>query len=128
MSTLGEFQKNIDELNMLPDSRYENIFRVFTKQGKYIYNILKTVNIDTESIPPSYYQTTKTVTESPYTFISYSAYNTTDLWWLIYIINKDILKSPIELIPGGTKLKILKIDKVRDVLDQISIMLNPPST
>jgi len=128
MSAIGEYQKNIPDLELLPDGRYENIFKIFIKEGKYVYNILKTINIDVNEIPHSFYQTTKTVTESPFTFISHSVYNTTDLWWLIYLVNKDTLRSPIELVPGGTKLRILRVDKVRDILDQISIMLNPPSS
>lgn len=128
MNPLGEYQKNIEDLDLLPDGRYENIFKIFIKEGKYVYNILKTVHIDIDDLPSSHFEQTQTITESPFTYISYAAYNTQDLWWIIYLVNKDIIKNPIELVPGGTTLRLLKIDKVRDILDQVSIMLEPPAS
>ena len=46
--TTGKYQNQIEELETLPVSRYERIFRIFTesKQGKefYFYNILNIVD------------------------------------------------------------------------------------
>ena len=127
METTGEYQKNIPDMEVMSDTKYENIFKVFLKNDKYIYNILKTVHINVEKLPNASFTVYKTPVELPWTVLSHNIYGTMDVWWLIYIINKDKFTSPLQLIPGGTSLRILNMNKIRDVIDQISLELEPPS-
>ena len=41
MSSIGQYQNQVPELEQLADGRYENIFKLFIKNNKYIYNIIK---------------------------------------------------------------------------------------
>ena len=125
MDATGAFQNSIDELENISSTRYENIFRLFTKQGKYIYNILRSINIDLNNASPDTYTISSTQFETSWTNISYQAYGTPELWWLIYITNKNVINNPVQLVPGGVPLRFIKPDKLKDVLDQITIQLNP---
>ena len=125
MDTLGLFQNDIDDLDQLGPARYENIFKVYAKGEKYIYNILRRVDIDLNSADPSTFAEAPLQIESPWTNISYHVYGTVDLWWLIYICNKDIFKNPLQMVPGGTKLRVIKTDKLQSILNEISNDLKP---
>lgn len=125
MDATGEFQNAIPDLDNLSQTRYENIFRIFTRSGKYVYNILKTINIDLLTASPETYTTTTTRFETSWTNLSYQAYGTIDMWWLIYIINKSVTANPVQLVPGGTSLKFIKPESLKEVLEQISLQLNP---
>ena len=125
MDTLGSFQNDIEDLEQLGPGRYENIFRVYAKDQKYIYNILRRVDIDLNSADPATFVEMRLKTEAPWTNISYQIYGTVDLWWLIYICNKDIFKNPLHLVPGGTMLRVIKTDKLQAILNEISSDLKP---
>ena len=112
-------------MDNIPLTRYENIFRVFEKSGKYIYNILRTINLDLSTASADSYSTTTTRYETSWTNLSHQAYGTTDLWWLIYITNKSVFSDPVQLIPGGTQITFIKPLRVKEVLEQISNQLNP---
>ena len=125
MDATGDFQNNIDDLDNLPSGRYENIFRLFMKDDKYYYNILRRVNINLSDAASETYTVSKLRFETPWTTISYRAYGTTDLWWLIYLSNKDVVSNPVDLVPGGTTLKIIKHLYLRSVIDEIESELKP---
>lgn len=121
----GQFQNEINELDQLSPARYENIFRLYVKDEKYIYNILKRVDIDLSTADPATITTTTLRSEAPWTNISYQLYGTTDLWWLVYICNKELFKNPLELVPGGTKLTVIRTDKIAMVMNEIEQDLKP---
>lgn len=125
MDAPGEFRKNIDDLEAIESGQYDNIFRMFIKDKKYYYNILKRVNIDLTTANPEVFEQTKIRFETPWTTISYRAYGTTSLWWLIYLSNPGAVKNPLELIPGGTPLKVIKPAYLRNILDEIEQELTP---
>lgn len=125
MDATGDFQNNIDDLDNLTSGRYENIFRLFMKDDKYYYNILRRVNINLSDAASETYTVSKLRFETPWTTISYRAYGTTDLWWLIYLSNKDVVSNPVDLVPGGTTLKIIKHLYLRSVIDEIESELKP---
>ena len=128
MDATGAFQNDVEELETLAETRYENIFRMFIKNEKYFFNILKKVDLDLRDADPSTYETIKTKSDAPWTSISNQIYGTMDLWWLIYTINQDKVNNPVELVPGGTQLVVITPLYVRNVLDQISTDLNPTSS
>ena len=122
---VGQFQNEINELDQLSPARYENIFRLYIKDEKFIYNILKRVDIDLSTADPATITTTTLRSEAPWTNISYQLYGTTDLWWLIYLCNKEMFKNPLNLVPGGTKLTVIRTDKIAMVMNEIEQDLKP---
>jgi hypothetical protein len=121
----GIFQKDIMELPLLDPGRYENIFRLYLKNDKYIYNVLKRVDIDISLADAETFTATSLKSEAPWTNISFQLYGTMDLWWLIYICNKDVVSNPVQLVPGGTTLKVIKSHKLRSIINEIESDLNP---
>jgi len=125
MDQLGSFQNDVEGLEQLNPGRYEQIFRVYQKDSKLFYNILRRVDIDMDAIDPQAIVDTTLKTDSPWTNISYHLYGTVDLWWLIYACNKTSFKDPLQIVPGGTKLKVIKTGKLQTVLQEIESDLKP---
>lgn len=118
---LGRKQNNIDSLPKLDDVRYENIFRVYSEDSYYFYNIMTTINfynLDSEE----YYFFYKVNRSLPWPIISYENYKTIHLWWLICITNN--IDNPTSFPTAGTVLKIIKPQYVAEVLDKISEKTN----
>jgi len=116
-------QKAIPELPVISDYRYENIFNVYqytgntatsVVSGAYYYNINRAVTIP-DNINKNTYYTATVNGRSPWTTISYKAYGTMELWWLIVILNK--IQNP--LTPPSGMIKILKPEYIRPVLSEI---------
>jgi len=57
----------------------------------------------------------------PLTTLSYNAYGTIDLWWLILIINN--ITNPIKDLPIGKKIKLIKPQYIEQVLQTIESQL-----
>jgi len=117
---LQSSQNETKDLPRLDLSRYENIFKVNKNNNFYFYNILKNVNFPDELNEDLY--TVKTVnTRRPLTSISHEMYGTQNLWWLILLVNK--IRNPVQILPQGIALKIIKPKYVSKVLENI-IKLN----
>jgi hypothetical protein len=125
MDAIGAFQNDVEELEQLAATRYENIFRMFIKKEKYFYNILKRVNIDLSTADATTYTKIKLRGETPWTTLSNKVYGSNDLWWLIYMVNRDKVSNPVDLIPGGTEIMVIRPLFVRDILNEITSDLNP---
>jgi hypothetical protein len=119
MNDIPQSQNDINELPQLESFRYENIFNVYKNDtDNYFYNILAKVNFPT-SIEEAYYDTyTVPHDKLPYTFISYKLYGTTLLWWLVCSVNS--IQTPVFFPKAGTKLKYLKPQYARLVIEQIT--------
>lgn len=121
MSTTGNYQNKIDNLKPLKATRYENIFKLYTNNdSQYYYNLLQSIylpeNINEEFV---YYQL---VNESlPWTIISFNAYKTIDLWWLICLTNN--IYNPVKFPDKGSLIKIIKPSYVNTVLNEIKLNL-----
>lgn len=125
MDAQGAYHNEISELESINDARYENIFKMYIKDDKYIYNILRQVNIDMSTADPQTFDQTVIKFDMSWTAISYRVYSTTELWWLIYLSNKHTINTPLDLVPGGTKLNIIKPLYLRDIVDEITQSLRP---
>ena len=119
---IGAFQNDIDDLVDLEDIRYENIFKIYTKDKKYFYNILRKISISTDAHDLAY-DTVKIQTDITWILLSYRVYKSIHLWWLIAIANNVF--NPMEHIPGGTTLRIIKPTYVRLMLEEINDELSP---
>jgi hypothetical protein len=114
---LGTFQKDIVDLPTLNEFRYENIFKLYKTGGnQYFYNILSTVSVSNNLDSNIFYNVVLNE-KTPWTVISYGAYGSIDLWWLIAIVNG--IKNPLQL-PSSGSIKILKPQYVRSVISQLT--------
>jgi hypothetical protein len=118
----GNFQNKIKALTPLKNTRYENIFKLYKTGDKsqYFYNLLQSIylpeNLNEDFI---YYQLVND--KIPWTIISYNAYKTIELWWLICLTNK--IYNPVKYPDRGTLLKIIKPIYVNTVLNEIKLSL-----
>lgn len=115
---LGQYPSNIKQIPQIPPIRYENIFRMYTtKDNQYYYNLLQSIYVSGEIDPfKIYYFPVKE--RLPWSNISFNAYGTIELWWLVCLVNK--IYNPIIQPEVGTVLKIIRSEYVSDVLDEIN--------
>lgn len=121
MSSTGNYQNKIQGLKPLKSTRYENIFKLYSNSNsQFYYNLLQSIylpeNINEDFV---YYQL---VSESiPWTIISFNAYKTIDLWWLICLANN--IYNPVKFPDKGSLIKIIKPSYVNTVLNEIKLNL-----
>jgi len=114
---IGTRQNSISDLPQLKTTRYENIFKLYkTGKDQYYYNLLQSVfmpdKIDESLV---YYQ--QITSKAPWTIVSFNAYKTIDLWWLICLTNK--IFNPIKFPEAGTVIKIIKPQYVPTILNEL---------
>ena len=120
--TTGKYQDDIEALKSLPLTRYERIFKIYTegKSGKqfYFYNILNKIefpdNIDSKLI-----DTYIVKAREPLTTTSHTLYGDIDSWWMIYLLNKPLLKNKF-YAEGGMQLKYIKKTQRGVIYQQIT--------
>ena len=120
--TTGKYQNKIKELQKLPLSRYERIFKIFTqgKNGKqfYFYNILNKIEFP-DNIDPDLLDTHIVKSREPLTTTSHTLYGDIDSWWMIYLLNKPLLKNKF-YAEGGMQLKFIRKNKRGLIYQQIT--------
>lgn len=116
----GQYQNNKQNLMSLRESMYENIFKLYDVDNYPTYNILQQVSIP-ENLDESVFSSIETQPSMTLSVLSHRLYNTMDLWWLICIVNR--IDNPIELLPPGVTLKIIKPQYVSQVLTSIKSQL-----
>ena len=117
MDSLGTYQNKLSDLPVLKNLRYENIFKVYTTgNSQYYYNLLQSIflpeKLNSDLI---YYQSLNTKT--PWTVVSFNAYKTIELWWLICLSNQ--IYNPVKFPDRGAVLKIIKPQYVPNILNEI---------
>ena len=116
---LGKYQNSIDNLNNINLYRYENIFKVYQDENTYyFYNILKNINFPND-LDINLYYTRYINFDLPLKIISYNIYGTTELWWLILVVNHIL--NPF--IKGIKTVKIIKKEYLNDILNNIKEQL-----
>ena len=107
--TTGKYQDQVKELPNLPLSRYERIFKVYTegKDGKqfYFYNILNRMEFPT-NIESNLLDTHVVKSRQALTITSYDIYGDIFSWWIIYLLNKDVIGNSF-FAEGGQQLKYI---------------------
>lgn len=110
-------QNNFPELPRLRTENYENVFDVFTDEdGRYYYNLLQTIAFP-HDLPDGYFETYDIIYGDTWPFISYKAYNTPNVWWIILLANK--ISNPITSLVPGTRIKIPKLQIVKIILAEL---------
>jgi len=107
--TTGKYQDQVTGLPKLPLSRYERIFKVYTegKDGKqfYFYNILNRMEFPT-NIDSNLLDTHVVKSRQALTITSYDIYGDIFSWWIIYLLNKDVIGNSF-FAEGGQQLKYI---------------------
>jgi hypothetical protein len=107
--TTGKYQDQIRELPKLPLSRYERIFKVYTegKDGKqfYFYNLLNRIEMPS-NINSNLLDTHIVTGRQALTITSYDIYGDIFSWWIIYLLNKDVIGNSF-FAEGGQQLKYI---------------------
>jgi hypothetical protein len=118
----GNYQNNIDDLQELELYRYENIFKLYQTGEKdfYFYNIIKKITLP-KDINNDYFFTYNIQKNTPFSVLSYQAYGTTQLWWLICVVNE--IKYPQDPKLVGKTIKIIKKEFIKPILDSIKAQL-----
>lgn len=121
MIDLGQKQNDISTLPTINNMRYENIFSLYqtAKGSQYFYNVLNSIEFP-DNLDKNLFTTLIISKEMPWTIISYNAYGTIDLWWLIVLTND--IQNPL-ILPKDTTLKILQPQYVSSVLNQLVQLL-----
>jgi len=110
-------QNQISDLKPLDQENYENIFNVYQdSDGFYFYNLLQTVVFPTD-LPENLFQTYSVRYGDTWPFISYKAYNTPNLWWIILLANN--IQDPTKIAKPGTVIRIPNSGVMREILTQI---------
>lgn len=115
----GKYQNDIEELPDLELYRYENLFKIFTQDKFFYYNILKKLKLP-DNTNGEVFDFVKYPEALPLTTLSYKIYGTTYLWWLIAVVNN--IRNPWK-IESGTTLKYIKKPFLKIVLESIKNQL-----
>lgn len=111
-------QNQIEALQKLKPENFENIFNVFKDaDNRYFYNLLQTIELP-NNLPDGYYNTYTVKYQDTWPNISYAAYNTPNLWWVI--VGANNIMDPTSIPKPGTNLKIYKIEIINLIFDQIT--------
>lgn len=116
------YQNKIKDLPKLNIENLENIFQVYTDENDYYYyNLLQTINIP-QNLPPGYFDNYTVKYNDTWPVISYKAYKTPNLWWLIVSVNNIL--DPTKQPEQGTVIRILKTSLARNILTEMTNQLN----
>lgn len=116
--------KNNQIINLpkIPSTRYENIFNVYTfvKDGKdfYFYNINNKIQIPVV-IDSSYLATIVLDRTLPWTTLAYKIYGDMNLWFILYIMNKQT-NTPSFTTNIGDTLIYIKPEFISAVLSKLN--------
>lgn len=103
MSTLGEYQDDINTLPALTLERYERIFKIYEaskdKKQFYFYNILNKL-VFPENVSSNLVGLYTVNSRQPLTTISYDIYGDIYSWWMIYLLNKKYISKLFYVEPG----------------------------
>ena len=119
MIDTGYYQNQITGLSALDIKSYERIFKLFQSsvndKNFYVYNILK--KIEFPDIDSQYIQFKDVQSRTALSILSYQIYDDMNSWWILYLLNKEVLQETPFYVPGGTQIKYI-IDGIRSSIYQ----------
>jgi hypothetical protein len=118
----GQYQNSIASLPSLNMYRYEKIFKMYqTNDNQYFYNLVQSIFLPEKLDQRALFYLTIQQSQ-PWTMVSFNAYQTIELWWLILLINN--IFNPFEQPKTGTTIKLIKPEYIPDILKEIDASLN----
>jgi hypothetical protein len=110
MIEIGDYRNNVISLSALDINEYERIFKVFKTSTNdkdfYTYNTLK--KIEFPELNSDYIDYYNVLSRMALTTLSYNIYGNIKLWWIIYLLNKEIFTGAPFYVEGGNQLKYIK--------------------
>ena len=114
----GKYQSSIENLPILGNNRYENIFKLYqTEDREYYYNLKTSITFPSD-IDDLYIDSFTLDRNVPWTIISYNIYGSIFLWWCITELNK--ISNPVILPKTGTVIKYIKPQYIKQIVSQIN--------
>ena len=114
----GQYQSSIENLPILGNNRYENIFKLYqTEDREYYYNLKTSITFPSD-IDDLYIDTFTLDRNVPWTIISYNIYGSIFLWWCITELNK--ISNPVIMPKTGTVIKYIKPQYIKQIVSQIN--------
>jgi hypothetical protein len=125
MSFTGQLQDEIPDLPALGRDRYENIFNVYTTQKNedsfyYYYNILNKIVIP-DTIDENVIGIVTLNRKLPWTTFSFQLYQTMNLWWLLFLLNKP---KNIFVAEAGIEYKYIRQEYIEQVINDLGEQIN----
>jgi hypothetical protein len=112
----------ISNLPKIPSTRYENIFNVYTfvKEDKdfYFYNLNNKVQLPV-NVDNNYLNTIVLDRTLPWTTLAYRVYGDMNLWFILYIMNKQS-STPSFTANIGESLIYIKPEFISAVLSKLN--------
>ena len=109
-------QNDITALARLGIENMENIFNVYQDSNNmYYYNLLQTV-VFPQNLPISLFSAYDVKYGDTWPFISFKAYQTPNLWWLILLANN--IQNPMAPMVPGKQIKIPIMAVAKQVISQ----------
>ena len=119
---LGEYQDNIPALSSLDIVDYERVFKVHTATNNdkqfYFYNILNKIEFP-ENIDSNILGLYTAKSNEPLTTTSFNIYEDIKSWWIIYLLNKNVLKTQF-FVKGGQQLQYILPESRTFIYSQIT--------
>lgn len=101
--------------NFKPFSRYTNGIVTFTRDNKHFLVLRKPLNLK-EDNSDVLVTVTQDICKRP-DLVSYKAYNTPDLWWVIYEYNG--IRNPLLDLKPGQILRIPQLERVNEAISNL---------
>lgn len=97
--------------------RLDNLFSIITdKDGKKYFNLTDTLTI-ADDIPAEILGRYEVKTSFSWHNIAYDIYGSTDLWWIILAVNKDV--HPLKLPQRGDVIYFLNKETVLRIIEKM---------
>jgi hypothetical protein len=120
-NSTGQYQNDIVSLPKLQNTRYENIFKIYSDiDGLMYYNLNRSINFP-NNLDPSLFNTVRYDTPTQWPILSYKLYQTIYLWWMITEANN--IRNPFIQPKVGSSLRYIKPEYVQYILGQIKSQL-----
>jgi hypothetical protein len=118
ITELNTKRNRIPDLGRINNSFYETLFKVYKIDKHYVYNILRKVSIPDSTLDNRFFNYINVQTSTPWTTVSFKAYGTIKLWWLICVVNG--ITNPVYNAQPGLPIRVLKtqyIDNILNIMD-----------
>lgn len=114
----GQYQNDLDNVPRLNQYNFEQLFKVYTDDtGSLYYNIANSLFFPPDMAVETYFNYQVPGKGMSWNYLSYIHYGTIRLWWLLCSLND--VDNPMDFPAGGTFIKVLRPNVLRDVLQQI---------
>ena len=111
-----KYRNQINALQPISDTRYENIMKMGLYDKYYFYNLIKKIKFPDDIMPEVFFEQ-RITTNMPWTTLAERIYGDLNLWWLICTVNN--IKNPTANPELGKNYKFINPKYVDTILSEI---------